>query len=1123
MLASNVLPSVHRGQVPTLTQLGLEAHGGAVLIGAQGSEVVASLLRRKGPNAAVQELQAKYGLQQQLCKPLLQMLDLLDMSRRDAHLYILNKARKLLLDWVAASRSAAQPCSSEGGLGPESPEDIELQEKLERLLNASFKYMGLPELKQVPIEVMDSMSHVPAPYLKQLAEDREIFNALPAAVKQQVYEYDRNLLQQDAVQYIAAYKYELGTLLATLNIASSRHKDDLYSLSICQKYGTADPLPSLLATGRGAGASASSGAPAAASALLPSRKTVRSGSETIKQLRDMVGNSGKIYSHLVELCEVRLKESSSLYLGCKELSYCALRTQLLMSLHDVREALPHEGRSYDLVWLLDAALLQRRLSVQHMRKLGELFADHVKAPAWFLEEEDDQWPAAGGQVGKPGLQAAAGRKRHGGSLDGGSAEQSGSGKRRRSGAGSAWQSTPSGGSIRARGQLLLDDTDEAADADDMSNFIEKDELDAEDVCGANVHTQDRWLAEAGMVLRDPPVLHLLSAQVLDVLYRCMQQGRLPGDAPQLPWLLQLMQLAVVARTSLREAQYSMPPPPTRQLHTVWPELLVMLVAGEMDAQPHDQDRQRCPGSTTGQQQSQALQDGSSEGWRLLVAEYDKEEVFRKVLQMSILDRLSNGDLMTAHHLLLLLSSSRHFSSAAAIPEYAPFAYSLASSLQDLVKARQLRAGSSFWSTAVDQVLLAMVDADSQVHIEVLRLLLSVCKDIDSAHLAASLGDMLLATKGSRARAATQKKKIASMTAQHISQMGLGSEGVPGYISMGGAASEWSDGFRTVRSLKYSGSSDGFSELYRKIVVVGGIQDKQHHWPQELRSFMQELDERRLVEEQERRAMRQAAMDEAEQLAAAEGQDEAERNEVLYFRHYEDQKRAMVSRLLQRACVMQALGEPWDQIVIKRTKGKKPFYAGHIARDHAPNFNYNVSHEGDFTVLASESHCLCGVDVAAPHQLRRKGSSRPLLEQLSLMRSQLCSSEWTLLQSLAADEGAMEAAFQAMWSCKEAFIKARGDGVGFEPLSRIQVQLPVNFAQPTGISSREPAAAAPAAEQQGQHLGPGWQVFKSTMHQPSIEDEELQVLLDAPTPAFSLLTVEDLLPTQLQDAYIAAGQ
>jgi hypothetical protein len=44
-------------------------------------------------------------------------------------------------------------------------------------------------LLQVPIEVMSCMSHVPAPYLKQLAEDREIFNELPAAVKQQVREF----------------------------------------------------------------------------------------------------------------------------------------------------------------------------------------------------------------------------------------------------------------------------------------------------------------------------------------------------------------------------------------------------------------------------------------------------------------------------------------------------------------------------------------------------------------------------------------------------------------------------------------------------------------------------------------------------------------------------------------------------------------------------------------------------------------------------------------------------------------------------------------------------------------------------------------------------------------------
>jgi hypothetical protein len=51
-------------------------------------------------------------------------------------------------------------------------------------------------------------------------------------------------------------------------------------------------------------AAAGSGVLSSAASLLPSRRTVRSGSEAIKQLREMVGSSSKVYSHLVELCEV---------------------------------------------------------------------------------------------------------------------------------------------------------------------------------------------------------------------------------------------------------------------------------------------------------------------------------------------------------------------------------------------------------------------------------------------------------------------------------------------------------------------------------------------------------------------------------------------------------------------------------------------------------------------------------------------------------------------------------------------------------------------------------------------------------------------------------------------------
>jgi hypothetical protein len=47
-------------------------------------------------------------------------------------------------------------------------------------------------------------------------------------------------------------------------------------------------------------------------------------------------------------------------------------------------------------------------------------------------------------------------------------------------------------------------------------------------------------------------------------------------------------------------------------------------------------------------------------------------------------------------------------------------------------------------------------------------------------------------------------------------------------------------------------------------------------------------------------------------------------------------------------------------------------------------------QGDYVVLACEGHCLCGVDVAAPHQLRY--GHKPLVETLNLMRQQLVEPE-----------------------------------------------------------------------------------------------------------------------------------
>ena len=53
----------------------------------------------------------------------------------------------------------------------------------------------------------------------------------------------------------------------------------------------------------------------------------------------------------------------------------------------------------------------------------------------------------------------------------------------------------------------------------------------------------------------------------------------------------------------------------------------------------------------------------------------------------------------------------------------------------------------------------------------------------------------------------------------------------------------------------------------------------------------------------------------------------------------------------------------------------------------------MSHEGDFVVLASEPLCVCGVDVAAPAQLRRKGAEpHPMCQFVTNFSRQLTSHE-----------------------------------------------------------------------------------------------------------------------------------
>jgi len=174
-----------------------------------------------------------------------------------------------------------------------------------------------------------------------------------------------------------------------------------------------------------------------------------------------------------------------------------------------------------------------------------------------------------------------------------------------------------------------------------------------------------------------------------------------------------------------------------------------------------------------------------------------------------------------------------------------------------------------------------------------------------------------------------------------------------------------------------------------------------------------------------------------------------------FKFRDDQKRALVSRLLQRHAAATVLGIPHTAVEIKRTRGRKPYVANAVDKPHAPNFNYSVSHEGNYVVLAAEGICLCGCDIAAPNQLRCS-ADRPLDEVLSAFKTQLTLAEWEIVRSAGADDSLIESKFRQFWSLKEvgsnkiilfafpirimmtlwlvymqAFVKATGEGLGYD--------------------------------------------------------------------------------------------
>mmetsp|Transcript_138978 Transcript_138978/g.443778 ORF Transcript_138978/g.443778 Transcript_138978/m.443778 type:complete len:388 (+) Transcript_138978:92-1255(+) len=161
----------------------------------------------------------------------------------------------------------------------------------------------------------------------------------------------------------------------------------------------------------------------------------------------------------------------------------------------------------------------------------------------------------------------------------------------------------------------------------------------------------------------------------------------------------------------------------------------------------------------------------------------------------------------------------------------------------------------------------------------------------------------------------------------------------------------------------------------------------------------------------------------------------ERDGIFRSPRWADRKSALLGRLLARRACARALGlDGLVGFVVAKTHGGKPFLRAPLP-NHMPNFNFNVSHDGHWVVLASDPLHVVGCDVSAPQRVRGDAEDDAWIQELSNLLHQgeldAIHQEPTVRKRYAV--------FQRLWSAKEAVTKGIGQGIVFG-VARIEVDL-----------------------------------------------------------------------------------
>lgn len=151
----------------------------------------------------------------------------------------------------------------------------------------------------------------------------------------------------------------------------------------------------------------------------------------------------------------------------------------------------------------------------------------------------------------------------------------------------------------------------------------------------------------------------------------------------------------------------------------------------------------------------------------------------------------------------------------------------------------------------------------------------------------------------------------------------------------------------------------------------------------------------------------------------------EKERIGKFVFKKDAKSSMAGRLMLRKLVTEMLGLSWSCATFDRTDKGRPYLVNSLP-EKLKDVDFNVSHQGDWALLAADTGSKVGVDVMKIEYIG--GKSVP--DFFHTMRRQFTPEEWLDIHSFSEERDRLTS-FYRHWCLKEGVLKALGVGIGFE--------------------------------------------------------------------------------------------